>query len=170
MRYVMIALAFFCIFYMAKSCKSSKKDKKARKAIEIVLQQYVQYGNINNSSRAALSNSVRNFYYNLRSIDLSACPSDFQSAFIEHVDVVGEFKDLIEDIMRFEDRNMNLGVISKAFVRGWKGDFLSAFFDCCDILKENSELSGRKERIMQKLDISYEKILRVAKKYKVKNL
>ena len=168
MRYLMIAIAFFCVFYMIGSCKSSKKEKKARKAIEFVLQQYSQAGDVNNSSRAAVCNSVRNIYYNLRAIDLSACPSDFQAAFIEHVDAVGEFKDLIEDIMRFENRNMNLGVISKAFVRGLNGDFLSVFFDCCDVLKENSELEGRRKRIEQKLVVSYEKIFSVAKKYKVK--
>ena len=166
MRDVMIVIAVFVLFFVViKSCKS---DSKEQKAIKTVLKQCIQSGDIDNSSLSSFYNSIQNKYYNLRAINLDACPNDFKSSFIEYVDNWGALKNVVENQIHFNNKSLSLSTAGKTFVRGWVGDFASILIDLFDKYQEDQELQTRAKTIIQQLNSSEERLFRIAKKYKVK--
>ena len=166
MRDTIIIITVFVLFFMViKSCKS---DSKEQKAIKIVMQQCMQTGDIDGRSPSALYNSAQNKYYNLRAINLDACPNDFKAAFIEYVDNMGALKNVMEIWIRSRSDKAILSTLGKGLVKVWAKDFASLFIDAINSYQEDQELKTRLTTTLQQLNASEERIFRIAKKYKVK--
>ena len=98
----------------SKGTFGSRQQSGINSAIESVLQQ--------DATTTAGVNSVEEIVSRMRAIDISGCPNDFRSAYIDHVHAWEAMANVEQQAIQLKNESNSAGAYVEAFVRGFMLD------------------------------------------------
>lgn len=157
-------LAFFAlagIIFCSTACEYVEK-KKNQRAIESVLEQDSKTETIyDDSSVKNYLYSVSNVVSNMRKIDLSDCPTEFQAAYIAHTDAWEKRLLVAQKIKAYDDR-CNF----EAFLRDFSG-VSGTPAEAAEAAEELQIIKAWDSKVTDAINSTWNEVLAVAVKYNV---
>lgn len=164
MRTMLVLLALAGATFFTAACDYIEKTMDAN-AIETVLEKDAKAGNIylDSSSATRYLSSMNARVSNMRIIDLSDCPSEFQIAYVAHVGAWQKQLIVAKEIKTFDDRYNSFSGFFEAFLRGMVFDF-GISKECAEELRIIKE---HESEALNAISSTWNKVLAVAIKYGV---
>lgn len=170
-RFIIIpAIVVSILLFAVVFALYSNSDNQYRKAIEAVLDQDAFIPQTLPSDSNSPVETFRLLVLKMRSINLSDCPPDFQSAYRDHIDA---WESAIPILQQAEEQN-GWGNILKniivGFVSGYTGHFELMAGSILSDLNASDELKAAAEGVDKEIQSSFLNVLQVAQKYKVNTI
>ncbi len=147
--------------FVISGCTNQKEEYK--KAIHSVLDQDAQTGKVDRSSIDSFVYSSKTKALNMKNIDLSKCPPEFQAAYIAHSIAWAKKYDIACEIKMFDEKYNSFSGFFSAFLRGLVFDFGS--------VKEAEEayqqILNHDREVSAEINSTWNEVLKVAAKYDV---